>query len=200
MTYFRQPADITVVLLLCWSAAALGADAPAAVQDSSGATLPNPVAAQSLERLSATVERPLFSPSRRPPTPPPPPVAKAPEPPPPPPPPPDLVLSGIVMDGEGARAVIRVGAEKINRRAQIGDDVSGWMVSQIEGRRLVLSRDGRFATFTLFSRQVEERISGESVPVRVLDRSANAREQSQPQQQLSSASESAGAQRKRRRK
>jgi general secretion pathway protein N len=199
MTYFRLPADIALLLLLCWSVA-LGADAPAPAQDSSSAALPNPVAAQSLERLSATVDRPLFSPSRRPPAPPPPPVARAPEPPALPPPPPDLVLSGIVMDGEGARAVVRVGAEKKNKRAQIGDDIGGWMVSQIEGRRLVLSRDGRFATFTLFSRQVDERASSESIAGQIPDRSANASEQSQPQQRLSAGSENAGAQRKRRRK
>ena len=200
MTHFRLPADIALFLLLCWSASAFGADAPAPVQESSSAALANPAAAQSLERLSATVDRPLFSPSRRPPAPPPPPVARAPEPPAPPPPPPDLVLSGIVMDGEGARAVVRVGAEKKNKRAQIGDDIGGWMVSQIEGRRLVLSRDGRFATFTLFSRQIDERASGESIAAQIPDRSANAGEQSQPQQRLSPGSENAGAQRKRRRK
>jgi hypothetical protein len=92
----------------------------------------------------------LFSPTRHP----------APPPPPPPPPeaapvavvpqPPNVQLFGIVMDDEGARAIIRAGTEKVDR-VQIGDDIGGWKVSQIEGRRLVLSLDGRFATFTLFS-------------------------------------------------
>jgi hypothetical protein len=55
------------------------------------------------------------------------------------------------MDGEGARAVVRSGADKKLVRAQIGDEIDGWRVSQIEGRKVVLSLDGRFATFTLFS-------------------------------------------------
>jgi general secretion pathway protein N len=111
----------------------------------------NPVAAQALDKLSTTLDHPLFSPTRRPPAPPPPPIAQAPPPPPPPPPPPILVLFGVVMDGEGARAVVRTGADRKLLRAQIGDDIEGWKVSQIEGRKMVLSLDGRFATYTLFS-------------------------------------------------
>jgi hypothetical protein len=115
-----------------------------------GAALPSPLAAQPLDRLTATRERPLFSPTRRPPVPPAP-VVSAPEAPPPPPPPPDVALFGIVMDGDEARAVVRTGpAEKI-MRVRIGDDIGGWKVSQIEGRRLVLSRDDRIATFMMFT-------------------------------------------------
>jgi hypothetical protein len=55
------------------------------------------------------------------------------------------------MDGEGARAVVRAGADKKILRAQIGDEIDGWKVSQIEGRKVVLSLDGRFATFKLFN-------------------------------------------------
>jgi hypothetical protein len=141
------------VLLLYLTTAALGADAPA--QDLHGVTLTNPLAAQSMERLSATVDRPLFSPSRRPT--PIPPVGQDPEPAqaPPPPPPPSLVLSGVVMDGESARVIVLVGAERRILRAQIGDEIDGWKVSQIEGRRLVLSLGDRFATFTLFNRDVD---------------------------------------------
>ena len=104
------------------------------------------------------------------------------------------------MDGEGARAVVRVGAEKKNIRAQIGDDIGGWMVSQIEGRRLVLSLDGRFATFTLFNREVGERTADEGIASQVPDRPANARQLSQSQQHSSPANENAGTPRKRRRK
>jgi hypothetical protein len=109
----------------------------------------NPLAAQSLERLSATRDRPLFSPSRRPVPPPPPPVEQAPAVA-APLPPPNVTLFGIVVDDEGARAIVRSGSDKVDR-VQIGDHIHGWTVSQIEGRRLVLSLDGRFATFTLFS-------------------------------------------------
>jgi hypothetical protein len=56
------------------------------------------------------------------------------------------------LDDEGARALIRSSATKADR-VQIGDDIGGWKVAQIDGRRLVLSLDGRFATFTLFSNE-----------------------------------------------
>jgi len=114
-------------------------------------TMANPLAAQPLDRLSATRDRPLFSPTRRPPPPPPPPppeqapVAVIPQ-------PPNLTLVGIGLDDEGARALIRSSATKADR-VQIGDDIGGWKVTQIDGRRLVLSLDGRFATFTLFSNE-----------------------------------------------
>jgi len=111
--------------------------------------LPSPLAAQPLDRLSATRARPLFSPTRRPPAPPPP-VVVASEPP-PPPPPPDVALFGIVMDGDGAQAVVRAGpADKIVR-VRVGDDIGGWKVAQIDGRRLILSLDDRIATFLMFA-------------------------------------------------
>jgi len=115
------------------------------------ATIANPLEAQPLDRLSATRDRPLFSPTRRPTPPPPPPppeqppVAVVPQ-------PPNLTLVGIVLDDEGARALIRSSATKADR-VQIGDDIGGWKVAQIEGRRMVLSLDGRLATFTLFSNE-----------------------------------------------
>jgi hypothetical protein len=54
------------------------------------------------------------------------------------------------MDGEGARVIVLVGPERRILRAQIGDEIGGWTVTQIEGRKVVLSLGGRFATFTLF--------------------------------------------------
>jgi len=147
--YSRPPAAL--ILLLFLSASAFSTAARTEEQEQSAAAPANPVAAQPLDQLSTMLDRPLFSPSRRPPAPPPPPVVQAPPPPTPPPPPPDLVLFGVVMDGEGARAVVRAGADKKILRAQIGDDIDGWKVSQIEGRKVVLSLDGRFATFKLFN-------------------------------------------------
>jgi hypothetical protein len=114
--------------------------------------LGNPIAAHSLDRLSATRERPLFSPGRRPPAPPSAPIVSR-APPAPPPPPPSVTLFGVVMDGEEARAIVQAGPPNEIRRVRIGDDVGGWKVTQIEQRRLVLSLDGRLATFTLFSGQ-----------------------------------------------
>ena len=169
------PWSSVLALAVLWSAPVAAADAPptagvTGVLPSAGATgslpnaagpsggtpnaagsggLANPVAALSLDRLSSTREHPLFAPTRRlPPPPPPPPVARAA---PPPPPPPSVTLVGIVMDGMEARAVVR-GATAQEIRVQIGDDIGGWKVSQIEGRKLVLSSlDGRFATFTMFN-------------------------------------------------
>src|ERR1700742_2840668 len=108
----RLPAAI-FALLLSWEP---GAVAIAQTQEPPAAAPSNPVAAQSLEQLSTILDRPLFSPSRRPPAPPP---AL-------PPPPPNLVLFGVVMDGEGARAVVRSGTDKKLVRAQIGDEIDGW--------------------------------------------------------------------------
>jgi hypothetical protein len=124
------------------------AQAPAAARDPAPAAgaLANPLATFSLDRLSATRERPLFSPSRRPPVAPPAPVAAAL----PPPPPPQLTLFGIVMDAEDARAIVKMEPANEIRRVRIGDDIGGWKVAQIQQRHLVLSLDSRIATFTLF--------------------------------------------------
>jgi hypothetical protein len=111
--------------------------------------LASPLAAQPIEQLSATRERPLFSPTRRPPTPPP--VVQTAAPPRPPPPPPDVALFGVVMDGGEAHAIVRAGPAAKVVRVRIGDDVGGWKVSQIDERQLVLSLNGRSATFTMFT-------------------------------------------------
>ena len=145
----RPPLHVIVTLLVLSSALMLGGNAIAQSQDQPDGTLANPLQAQSLDRLTATRDRPLFSPSRRPVPPPPPPVEPAPVVA-APPPPPSVTLFGIVIDGEGARAIIRSGTAKVER-VQIGDEIGGWKVSQIEGRKLVLSLDDRFATVTLFN-------------------------------------------------
>ena len=124
--------------------------AEAADQAQSGTALVNPLAVHSLERLSATRDRPLFAPSRRP-TAPPPQVVDAPPLPPPPVPPPTLVVLGIVADGNGTQAIVRSGASDKILRARLGDDVEGWKVTQIDSRSLVLSHDERSVTFAMFT-------------------------------------------------
>jgi hypothetical protein len=115
------------------------------------APLTNPVAATPLEQLSAIIDRSLFSPNRRPAAVPPS-VVRAPAASEPPSAPPNVILLGVVMDGQNARAVIRVGTEKRLLRAQMGDDIEGWRIAQIDGRKVVLaSQDGRFVTYKLFS-------------------------------------------------
>jgi general secretion pathway protein N len=145
-----------MIFLRAMSVAALALIAPSptsAADDpplGQGEVAASPLAGQKLDHLSATRERPLFSPTRRPP-PVPPTIVQGPPPPPPPPPPPDVALLGVVMDGEQARAVIRASPADKMTRVTIGDDVGGWKVAQIEGRKLVLSLDGRLATFVMFS-------------------------------------------------
>ena len=138
-------------LLVFLPALIFSAAARAEEQGRAAAPLANPVAAQPLEQLPAIVDRSLFSPSRRPPAVPPP-VVQAPAAAAPPSAPPNVILLGVVMDGQNARAVVQVGADKRLLRAQMGDDIDGWKVAQIDGRKVVLaSQDGRFATYRLFN-------------------------------------------------
>jgi hypothetical protein len=146
MTVLR-PALTAVILWIATLPAPAADPAPRTEAHSDGAPPATPLAAQPLQRMSNTRDRPLFSPTRRPPAPPPV-VAVAP---PPPPPPPDVALLGVVMDGEDARAVVRTGPAAKILRVGIGDDIGGWKVGQIEARQLVLLLDGRTATFTMFN-------------------------------------------------
>jgi general secretion pathway protein N len=134
--------------LLCGlMAAAAGAAGATAARAASV----NPLAAQPLELLSDTRERPLFAPTRRPPPPPPPPVVRQAAPV-PPVPPPNVVLLGVVTDQNGPRVVVRSGGPDKIIRARLGEEIEGWRVSQIEPRRVVLSHDARSVSFALFGR------------------------------------------------
>jgi hypothetical protein len=140
----------SLLALILWVAATpvLAADpGPPAKGPPDAATQVSPLAAQPLDRFSVTRDRPLFSPTRRPPAPPPVVVAA----PPPPPPPPNVVLLGVVMDGESALAIVRAGQTQKDLRVGIGDDIGGWKVGQIESGKLVLLLDGRTATFIMFA-------------------------------------------------
>lgn len=155
MRHSRPRATISLLLLL--SVLIFGAPARTEEQGRAAEPLANPVAAQPLDQLSAIVDRSLFSPSRRPPAAPQP-VVQAPAASALPSPPPDVILLGVVMDGESARAIVRVGADKRLLRAQMGDEIDGWKVAQIDGRKVVLaSQDGRFATYRLFNDQALQR-------------------------------------------
>jgi outer membrane biosynthesis protein TonB len=147
MSLVRSIAGATIASLAMILACAAEDAPPGEVQAQAATT---PLASQPLDGLSATRERPLFSPTRRPP-PPPPVIVTGPPPPPPPPPPPDVALFGIVMDGENARAIIRASPGGKVTRVGIGDDVGGWKVAQIDGRKLVLMLDERLVTFVMFT-------------------------------------------------
>jgi general secretion pathway protein N len=137
---------LTAALCLC---AALTHAAEAA---SDGDAAGNPVAVQPLTQLSATLERPLFSTTRRPAPKPAAPIVSV-APPPPPPPPPSVVVLGIVSEDGVGHAAIRNGDKVM--RVRTGDDVGGWKVQQIEPRRLVLTLGERSVDFTLFSTQAK---------------------------------------------
>jgi hypothetical protein len=133
------------------------------------AALVSPLAARALDALPATRDRPLFSPSRRPPAPPPPPVVAMPQA--PPPAPPSVTLFGVVMGAGEARAIVQAAGHV--RRVRVGDDIEGWKVTQIEQRQLMLSLDGRVASFTMFN-------SKGSPAVKMLDKQVEAAAPSPP--------------------
>ena len=109
-----------------------------------GATLAVAAAGEpDLNSLEATRNRPLFSPTRRPPPLPSHPAPVAIEPVVPPPPPPRLQLSGVII-GSGKRVaiVVRLGDAK-TLSVEIGSQIDGWTVAAILPRGITLRRDAR---------------------------------------------------------
>jgi general secretion pathway protein N len=106
----------------------------------------NPLDALQLGALTATRERPLFRPSRRPP----PPAAVATPAPEPPPPderpvalePPPFDLLGAVVGADVAIALLRNRATGEVLRLRQGEDAAGWRVGTIERRTVTLEREG----------------------------------------------------------
>jgi general secretion pathway protein N len=129
-------------------AAAAAPAAPASI--SPGFSLPR------LDELAATRERPLFSPSRRPPPPPPPEpeVAvteqPAPEPEPEPEKPPPFELAGIISGQALELVVLRNRDTDAVERVKRGAVVEGWEVVDVGPRFVVLERDGRSVRLALF--------------------------------------------------
>lgn len=145
----RHLAGLGLAAAVALSTAPLRADdaAPAGRAQAHAATLDNPLAAHSLDELTATRDRPLFTRGRRPPA-----VAHA-APAvaaPPPAPPPQLALFGIVVEAGEASAVVRGAPSEKVMHVRVGDQVDGWEVSQIAERQIVLSQDDRSVTFTMF--------------------------------------------------
>jgi general secretion pathway protein N len=135
----------------------------AADSGDAGTRLDNPLAAHPIDEFSETRDRPLFSPTRRPPAPVLASVSTIVAPPPPPLPPPSVVLLGVVSDGNGALAMIRGGQKTI--RARLGEEIEGWLVTQIEARRLVLSHDDRSVSFALFANTKGKNTVNQTPPV-----------------------------------
>lgn len=142
----RQGSFVVAFLLL--SSLARAAD-PASGADG----VANPLELQPLDQLSVTHERPLFSPTRRPPATPVAAVTSRSEPTPPPPSPPSVVLLGIVSEDGDGRAAIRSGDKSAGNkvmRVRVGDAVAGWKVERIEPRRLFLTLGDRSVDYALF--------------------------------------------------
>jgi hypothetical protein len=126
----------------------------------------NPVTAHPFASLSATRDRPLFSPSRRPP---PAPFVRltdpTPVPPAPPALPPSIALVGIITEDNGSFAVVRADpSTNKSIRVRIGDQIEGWTVTQITKLNIILSRDGRIADFSLFKGRRAPRPIGRMMP------------------------------------
>jgi hypothetical protein len=169
-----------VACVVALRSTALAADAGGGVLARSSAALGNPLWALTLDRLPATRDRPLFSPSRRPPplpesrrveT-----VAAIPA----PGHPPSVTLLGIIRDANDAWALVRAGGSDKIMHARLGDEIAGWKVSEIESRRLVLSSDDRSVSFALFARMGAKN-SADGAPVAG---ASNARVQNVAQQRI----------------
>lgn len=110
----------------------------------------NPLA-DVLPALKAIRERPLFSPSRRPPRPAPAPVAQVVVPTAPPPTPaPALRLIGIVQDPENAAGVVKRSAGP-TIVLRTGDPIDGWAVSEIGPEHLTLRLGEQVQTYRIFT-------------------------------------------------
>lgn len=123
-----------------------------------GAPTGNPLWSIPLSTLSATRERPIFSPSRRPP-----PDAQASEPPPEEPEvpssesapegPPDLRLVGTVTGPDQGFALFQEAQSDHVFRLRTGEEHEGWTLQSVQARGVTLSKDGVDATLTLPERE-----------------------------------------------
>lgn len=106
----------------------------------------NPIAQYPLAQLTATRERPLFLPTRRPARIEKPIVTAAPA----PAPPPNMSLVGTILDGNRAQALVRMPPKPVAIRLHIGDVITGWRITQIEAQRMVIALGDRSITLRLF--------------------------------------------------
>jgi general secretion pathway protein N len=113
---------------------------------------PNPLWEIPLSNLSSTRERPIFSPSRRPP---PVLIAAPPAPPAPPPPPksprverPQLSLVGTIS-GDEQFGIFVDQTSKAALRLRIGEDYQGWKLRAVQGREVTLEYEQQTAILTL---------------------------------------------------
>jgi len=147
----RLNAFLCLLLLIVASTASI-TKAGDISQSSPISSMLNPQAALNFEQLSATRDRPLFTSSRKAPqiAPPPPPIIAVAAPVAEPPPPPQILLAGVIVDRQGPRAMLRADPTAKIIAVRLGDDVSGWKVTDIEPQRMTLSLDDRAIDVSLF--------------------------------------------------
>lgn len=147
----RRGLALSLALCICSVAATAGENATPSADGN--ATAVNPLAKRALKDLSMTIERPLFAPSRHRLLPDAAPVAHVEAPPPPPATTPSVILVGIVTDSDGPQAVLHSGGAAKDLRVRVGDDVSGWKVTEIADQHLTLALDDRILSFALFAQK-----------------------------------------------
>jgi hypothetical protein len=153
---WSQPEDEPVAAVPAGRAAADGA--PEQPAPTGQAVPPKPFILPPLERFTAVVERPLFSPTRRmPPLAEPPDEApaasvadRAPVPGPTGPEEPDLRFFGTVLQGGRTAALVTYPATSEVARLSPGDRVGDWQVLEVGGNRLVLGQGGEQRSFEIF--------------------------------------------------
>jgi len=127
---------------------------PAVIQ-TPGAQLPppggNPLWGIPLSALTATRERPVFSPARRPPAPPPapPPAVELPPPPPAEPEQPLITLVGTATGETDRVAIVLDQTTKNLIRLHVGEAVLGWQLRSIDQRAMTVEKSDRRVTLTL---------------------------------------------------
>ena len=120
-----------------------GQAAPTAMRESVSGETVNPPGGLDKESLRDMTERPLFTPTRRPPPDPAPREAQpAFVPPPAPPSTPDYMLLGIIRDGDRAIALLRGRSDGRNLRVEAGDMIGGWEIAAVDTVSVRLKREG----------------------------------------------------------
>jgi general secretion pathway protein N len=142
---------LVLALPLCTGAAASTAVAeitvpPAAAPNAPAEQRPlsaNPLWAMPLKQFSDTRERPIFSPSRRPPAPPPSAVtvAKVVVPKPKEPEQPQLSLVGTISSDEDKFGIFVDMASKNVLRLRVGEDFQGWQLDSVQGRETTFKKN-----------------------------------------------------------
>jgi general secretion pathway protein N len=117
----------------------------------------NPLWAIPFKDLSVTRERPIFSPSRRPPMSP---VAAPPYVPPPPRPAepqrPQLALVGTVVNANEGFGIFFDQVANAVVRLKTGEAHDGWVLHSVQGREATLQKDGETAVLALPARDAEQ--------------------------------------------